>query len=129
MAREFPDQSERWCIVEFPVRQKPISRFMQRDLTDEQQKAVNAYLRNCREHRQGPFRNPDKFKKLTGPEQLREMIPSRQVRLLGFFHPQKRNTFVVTNGFVKKQSKTPRREIQKAERIRQEFLEAAKGGD
>ena len=75
----------------------------------------------------GPFWNSYKFKKLKGSDDIWEMKPSAQVRLLGFIHPSKEKIFVLTHGFIKKQNRTPRREIDKAERAREAFLEATEG--
>jgi len=129
VARGLSGQRDEWRIVEFPARKKPISRFVRQDLTNEQQKAVGAYLGKCQGHTKGPFWNSYKFKKLTDSEGVWEMKPSAQVRLLGFFPPDKKKTFVLTNGFIKKQNRTPPQEIKKAERIRQQYLRAIEGGE
>jgi phage-related protein len=63
------------------------------------------------------------FKKLAGTDGLwegRVRFGPRSFRVLGFFFG---SVFVVTNGFIKKSRKTPRTEIEKAERCRREFIE------
>lgn len=66
----------------------------------------------------GPLRNAEKFKKLEG--EIWE-FKSYQVRLLCFF--DKGRIIITTHGFKKKRDKTPKREIEKAERMREEYLE------
>jgi phage-related protein len=64
------------------------------------------------------------FKKLRGTDGIWEgriQLGVRTFRLLGFFYSNA--TFVVTNGFAKKSQKTPRREIQTAERYKQDYYE------
>jgi phage-related protein len=69
-------------------------------------------------------RVPDKFfKKLENTDGIYEVrvITSRKsIRLLCF--NDDRNLIVLTNGFVKKTQKTPKREIEKAERLKKEYL-------
>ena len=64
----------------------------------------------------GKISNPQKF------SHLREKIyefKSGQIRILCF---QEGIAWVLTHGFIKKQNKTPRREIDKAEAIMYEYL-------
>ena len=42
-----------------------------------------------------------------------------QIRLLGFYGPP--GTFIITNGFKKKQPKLPKNQLKKAQNIRNEF--------
>ena len=69
-------------------------------------------------------RVPEQYlKKLVGTDQLWEIriqIGGRSYRLLGFFDGAE--LLVLTSGFVKKQQKTPRKEIELAERRRTEHL-------
>ena len=73
-------------------------------------------------------RVPEQYlKKLVGTEQLWEIriqTGGKSYRLLGFFDGPV--LLILTSGFVKKQQKTPRREIDLAERRRAEYL-ARKG--
>jgi phage-related protein len=63
------------------------------------------------------------FKKLTASEgiwECRVQFGSNAYRLLCFFADN--STIVLTHGFIKKSQKTPRKEIEKAEFYRQDFL-------
>ncbi|MFO7957190.1 MAG: type II toxin-antitoxin system RelE/ParE family toxin [Candidatus Brocadiia bacterium] len=128
MAQEQAGQGNRWRIIECPHSSGSAGQFIREELEQHQRKSVVAYLRKCREHPEGPWWNTYKFKKLTGTEDIYEMKPRAQVRLLGFLPADQPKTFVVTNCFIKKQRTTPRREIRKAERARRRYLEAIEGG-
>jgi phage-related protein len=54
---------------------------------------------------------------------------TKQIRLLAFWDKtEKKETLVVaTHGFIKKSQKTPKSEIEKAEKIRKQYFDA-KGG-
>lgn len=68
----------------------------------------------------GPLRYSDeKSKKLT--DQLFELKPTSQVRLLYFFDGPRR--IVITHGFTKKRGKTPPREIDRALELRGAYME------
>lgn len=121
--------SEGWSIVECTISDRPITSFIRNELEPGQKKAVVAYMRTCRSHAKGPFWNAYKFKKLEGADDIWEMKPKGQVRLLGFIHPDRRKTFVLTNGFIKKQNKTPPGEISRAERMKVKFLRKTHGGE
>ncbi len=60
--------------------------------------------------------------------QFRSTYLGNQHRLLAFWDKSKnRNTLVIaTHGFIKKTSKVPKNEIQKAEKIRSEYFESKK---
>jgi len=75
----------------------------------------------------GPLGNTQKFRKLV-PWDIWEMKPTDQIRLLGFFPPSKNQVFVITHGFRKQQDETPRREIDKAESLRREWVREFRGG-
>jgi phage-related protein len=64
------------------------------------------------------------FKKLVGTEDLWEIRPQisgNHYRLLGFFDgPQ---LLILTNGFMKKRQKTPRQEIELANKRRADYLQ------
>ena len=65
------------------------------------------------------------FKKLQGEIwEFRSKYLGNQYRLLAFWDKSNsRNTFVIaTHGFIKKTSKVPKNEIQKAEKIRSEYF-------
>ena len=68
---------------------------------------------------------PEKyFKHLTGTDGLYEMrikVGSNIFRILCFF--DKRNLIILLNGFHKKDEKTPKAEIEKAERLKKKYYE------
>ena len=69
------------------------------------------------------------FKKLQGEIwEFRSKYLGNQNRLLAFWDKSNnRNKFVIaTHGFIKKTSKVPKNEIQKAEKIRSEYFESIK---
>lgn len=71
--------------------------------------------------------NPELFKKLNeNIWEFRTKYFGKQIRLLSFWDKtQKTDTLVLaTNGFIKKSKKTPKSEIEKAERIRKKYLES-----
>ena len=70
-------------------------------------------------------RVPEQYlKKLVGTEQIWEIriqMGGKKYRLLGFFDGPV--LLILTSGFVKKQQKTPHKEIELAQRRRTEYLE------
>ena len=58
--------------------------------------------------------------------ELRLIFGSNHYRLLYFFHEKK---IVLTHGFVKKTDQVPPREIEKADRIRLDFLKRLERGE
>lgn len=66
----------------------------------------------------------DLFKKLEGSEiwELRTLFDGVCYRLFAFWDTQRQTLVVATHGMVKKTPKTPKKEIEKAERIRQEYF-------
>jgi phage-related protein len=62
------------------------------------------------------------FKKLVGTElyEIRIRWKSNSYRLLCFF--DRNDTVVITHGFMKKTQRTPKREIDRAERYRQDHI-------
>lgn len=73
--------------------------------------------------------DPRLFNKLKGEIwEFRSKYMGKQNRLLAFWDKtDKTDTLVfATHGFVKKDQKTPQREIEKAERIRQEYFNTKK---
>jgi len=64
------------------------------------------------------------FVKLPGTEEIWECrvnFSSNTYRFLGFF--KDKSTVVMTHGFMKKTKKTPRREIDRAESYRRDFMQ------
>ncbi len=69
--------------------------------------------------------NPKFFKKLNSDIwEFRVRFSNKQVRLLAFWDKRnKENTLVIaTNGFIKKTQKTQKKEIDKAEKIMNQYL-------
>ena len=64
------------------------------------------------------------FKKLEGSEiwELRTLFNGICYRLFAFWDTEMEALVVATHGMVKKTQKTPKKEIEKAERIRQEYF-------
>ena len=64
------------------------------------------------------------FKKLgnTNIWEFRTVYNDISYRLLAFWDTEEKALIVATNGFVKKSQKTPNKEIKRAEKIRQEYL-------
>lgn len=54
-----------------------------------------------------------------GLYEVRVITPHKNIRILGFI--DEGNLVVLTNSFVKKTQKTPKREIEKAKRLRDEY--------
>ena len=74
-------------------------------------------------------RNSVIFSKLEGTEiwEFRTLSNKVKYRLFAFWDTQTDTLVVATHGIVKKTQKTPKKEIDKAERIRQEYFNAKKG--
>jgi phage-related protein len=69
--------------------------------------------------------DPELFKKLDGNIwEFRTKYMTKQIRLLAFWDKtEKEETLVVaTHGFIKKIQKTPKSEIEKAEKIRKQYF-------
>jgi phage-related protein len=69
--------------------------------------------------------DPELFKKLNDSIwEFRTKYLGRQIRILAFWDKTKRTETLVlaTNGFIKKTSKTPQNEIERAERIRNRYF-------
>lgn len=69
-------------------------------------------------------RNAEIFKKLDGTDiwEIRAQYESNAFRLFAFWDANRRSIIVATHGIIKKTQKTPRKEIAKAERIRNNYL-------
>lgn len=69
--------------------------------------------------------DPELFKKLSGEIwEFRTKFLTKQLRLLAFWDKRegKETIVIATHGFVKKSQKTPKKEIQRAERIRNKYF-------
>lgn len=64
------------------------------------------------------------FKKIddSGIWEFRTIFNGGQYRLLSFWDTERNALVVATNGFVKKTQKTPRKEIDRAKALRNEYL-------
>ena len=74
--------------------------------------------------------DPELFKKLDGNIwEFRTKFLTKQIRLLAFWDKAENTETIViaTHGFVKKTQKTPKVEIEKAEKIREQYFKE-KGG-
>ena len=71
-------------------------------------------------------RNPIIFSKLEGTEiwEFRTLYNKVKYRLFAFWDTQTDTLVIATHGIIKKTQKTPKKEIAKAERIRQEYFNA-----
>ena len=74
-------------------------------------------------------RNAVIFSKLEGMEiwEFRTLCNKVKYQLFAFWDTQTDTLVVATHGIIKKTQKTPKKEIAKAERIRQEYFNAKKG--
>ena len=68
--------------------------------------------------------NTSIFKKLTNTDiwEFRARVKGMHYRLFAFWDMDKKALVICTHGIVKKQQKTPIKEIKKAEQIRKEYL-------
>ena len=73
-------------------------------------------------------RNHVIFSKLEGTEiwEFRTLYNKVKYRLFAFWDTQTDTLVIATHGIIKKTQKTPKKEISKAERIRQEYFNAKK---
>ena len=73
-------------------------------------------------------RNPVIFSKLEGTEicEFRTLYNKVKYRLFAFWDTQTDTLVIATHGIIKKTQKTPKKEIAKAERIRQEYFKTKK---
>jgi phage-related protein len=73
--------------------------------------------------------DPELFKKLDGNIwEFRTKFLTKQIRLLAFWDKTEKTESIViaTHGFIKKTKKTPKSEIEKAERIRVQYFKNKK---
>ena len=73
---------------------------------------------------EGGERNAELFKKLgnTNIWEFRTLYNKIQYRLFAFWDTEYETLVVATHGIIKKKQKTPKKDIAKAERIRQEYF-------
>jgi len=77
---------------------------------------------------EGGERNAVLFSKLEGTDiwEFRTLYNKIKYRLFAFWDTQTDTIIIATHGIIKKTQKTPKKEIAKAERIRQEYFNAKK---
>ena len=77
---------------------------------------------------EGGVMDKELFKKLENSEiwELRTLFSGISYRLFAFWDNEIKAMVIVTHGMVKKTQKTPKKEIAKAERIRQEYYNEKK---
>lgn len=87
------------------------------------QKARDKILFNIRKSKY--VIDPKLFKKLEGTDiwEFRTKYDGTQYRLLAFWDTAANSLVVATHGFVKKDQKTPRQQIRRAEEIRTMYFE------
>lgn len=85
------------------------------------QKFINIFHRLA-----GGEKNAEIFKKLDGTDiwEMRAQYEGNAFRLFAFWDTHRRSLIVATHGIVKKTQKTPRKEIAKAEAIRNKYLKS-----
>lgn len=77
---------------------------------------------------EGGVMDKELFKKLENSEiwELRTLFNGICYRLFAFWDTEAEALVVVTHGIVKKMQKTPKKEIEKADKIRQEYFNTKK---
>lgn len=72
--------------------------------------------------------DPKKFKKLENSNiwEFRAEVNKQQYRLFAFWDTARNAIVIATHGIIKKTQKTPKKEIDKAERIRTQYLSERK---
>lgn len=72
----------------------------------------------------GGVKDEKLFKKLEGTKiwEIRTLYSGITYRLLSFWDTEEATLIVASNGFIKKTKKTPKKEIEKAENIRNEYF-------
>jgi mRNA-degrading endonuclease RelE of RelBE toxin-antitoxin system len=75
----------------------------------------------------GPPNDTDKFKELKGEDGICEFKTSGGLRLLCFWDDG--NLIVTTHGYLKDKQKAPKRELERAQKLRSNYFAAKKSGD
>jgi hypothetical protein len=72
----------------------------------------------------GGVKDPELFKKLTDTIwEFRTSYHNMAYRLFAFWDKESETLVIATHGLVKKTQKTPKKEIEKAEKIRKEYFD------
>lgn len=110
-----------WKVLyyEDPKGQCPVFDFIQKRKVNDRQKLMN-WIEQLEEN--GP-QLPRPYADLldNGIHELRVKLSGDQVRVLYFFCYK--DYIILTHSFIKRQSQVPKKEIQKAHNMREEFLE------
>ena len=86
-------------------------------------KASAKIIYNIQKVLESNFLDSDLFKKLDDEIwEFRTLYNKVQYRLLAFWCPFTDSLIIATNGFIKKTQKTPSNELDKAKRIRKQYL-------
>ena len=102
---------------------EPAKDFMD-NLDDKSRKKVLFNIWKCRE-----INAPELFKKLKGNIwEFQTKFLTKQIRLFAFWDKRddKSTLVIATHGLIKKTQKTPEKEIDKAERLRKDYLSTKK---
>jgi hypothetical protein len=75
----------------------------------------------------GPPNDTDKFKELKGEDGICEFKTSGGLRLLCFWGEG--SLIVTTHGYLKDKQKAPKRELERAQKLRSNYFAAKKSGD
>ena len=86
---------------------------------------LSALLQWVADH--GPPNDADKFKKLTGEDELWEFKTSGGLRLLCFWDDSR--LIVTTHGFLKGSQKAPRNELDRAQKLRRDYFADKERGE
>lgn len=113
------------------VKNKPKVLYLEEALTfiESLPKSAGDKLLDIVHRIEGGERNAVLFSKLEGTEiwEFRALYNKVKYRLFAFWDTQTDTLVIATHGIIKKTQKTPKKEIAKAERIRQEYFNAKKG--
>ena len=102
-------QGDRYPLLEF------LSNLAKRN--EPAYKKALALIEKTADH--GPPHNTEKYRKLHGVIELWE-LKAYQVRIMLFY--DETNNMVLTHGFLKKRDKTPKNQIDRGLRIREEYF-------
>lgn len=84
------------------------------------QEKMEFVLDMVRHERQGPKKFFKQLQNTDGIYEIRVITTFKSIRILCFL--DKENLVVLTNSFIKKAQKTPKKEIRKAERLKKEYF-------
>lgn len=94
-------------------------------LDKETRKKIGANIRAV----QSGIKNPELFQKMPGTDDIwefRTLHDRTKYRLFSFWDTESETLVIATHGIIKKDQKTPKNEIDKAERIKKLYFENKK---